>query len=78
MVKNTPDASNPSLRGVAFAAVRLGQIVRDVCAGAAGTNAYAHYQAHQQAHHPDMPVLPKDVFFREQLTARWHGVCRCC
>jgi len=56
----------------------LGAVFRDVLAGAVGTDAYRNYLAHHRIHHPEQRPLTRELFFRQELTARWEGVRRCC
>jgi uncharacterized short protein YbdD (DUF466 family) len=57
---------------------RLYAIGRDIIRGAAGADAYAAYCAHAAAHHPDEPRLSREAFFRQEFSARWEGIRRCC
>jgi uncharacterized short protein YbdD (DUF466 family) len=56
----------------------LGAVLRDVFAGAAGTDAYRNYLTHHRAHHLGQRPLTRESFFRQELAARWEGVRRCC
>ncbi len=66
-----PSELSRRLRAVRAA---LGDVIR----GAAGTDAYAHYLAHQQRHHPHAAPWSRAEFFRHDLAARWEGIRRCC
>jgi uncharacterized short protein YbdD (DUF466 family) len=66
------------MRTIRLALARLGARLRDVAIGASGLRAYEQYLAHERAHHPDVPPMSREVFFRADLTARWEGVRRCC
>ncbi|MGH8135817.1 MAG: CstA-like transporter-associated (seleno)protein [Steroidobacteraceae bacterium] len=52
--------------------------MRDIVDGASGLLAYEHYLAHLSAHHPGMPPMSREAFFRADMSARWDGVRRCC
>ncbi len=56
----------------------LASALRDIVRGAAGTDAYAHYLAHLQRHHPERQPLTREEFFRHEFSARWDGIRRCC
>jgi len=56
----------------------LGARLRDIVTGASGLSAYEQYLAHLRAHHPDVQPMSREEFFRNDLTARWEGVRRCC
>lgn len=57
---------------------RLYGACRDVIRGAAGADAYDHYRAHLCTHHPERTPLSREAFFRQEFSARWEGVRRCC
>jgi uncharacterized short protein YbdD (DUF466 family) len=71
-------ARRASLHRVGTRLGRVGAVLRDVLAGAAGTDAYANYLEHHRAHHPADTPLSRESFFRQRLDARWEGVRRCC
>lgn len=59
--------------------------VRQVCAtlrqvliGASGLDAYEIYLEHCRRTHPRDAPLSRQEFFRNDLTARWDGIKRCC
>lgn len=56
----------------------LGARIRDVLYGASGLTAYEQYLGHLRARHPDVAPMSREEFFRNDLTARWNGVRRCC
>jgi uncharacterized short protein YbdD (DUF466 family) len=43
-----------------------------------GDDAYERYLAHHAAHHPDMPPLAREEFFKQWQDNKWKGVKRCC
>jgi uncharacterized short protein YbdD (DUF466 family) len=63
---------------VVGALARLGSRLRDIFTGASGLLAYEQYLGHLLAHHPDVQPVSREEFFRNDLTARWDGVRRCC
>jgi len=47
-----------------------------------GVPDYDHYVEHRRAHHPDLPVMSYEEFFRERQKSRYAGedgkIGRCC
>lgn len=43
-----------------------------------GDDAYERYLAHHAEHHPDVPPLPREDFFKQWQDTKWKGVKRCC
>ena len=52
--------------------------LRDIVKGASGLAAYEQYLGHLRANHPEVPPMSREAFFRDDLTARWDGIRRCC
>jgi uncharacterized short protein YbdD (DUF466 family) len=57
---------------------RLRTVLRDILAGAAGTDAYRNYLVHHRVHHPEQNPLTRESFYHDELAARWDGMRRCC
>lgn len=50
------------------------QILRHI----SGDDDYERYLVHHQAHHADLPVLDRGMFFRSEQQRKWEGIRRCC
>lgn len=53
---------------------RFWRTVRQV----SGDDAYERYLAQHARHHPDVPALPREEFFKQWQESKWKGVKRCC
>jgi len=57
---------------------RAAAVLRQVLAGATGSDAYARYVEHLRVAHPGIAPPTPAEFAREQMHERWEGVRRCC
>lgn len=43
-----------------------------------GDDAYERYLQHHTETHPELPLLNRAEFFKQEQERRWNGVRRCC